>query len=71
MSLLSGQPNIEEVTNFVLHIVYNRPYKEKSLGESRYIILKTKRKSNKKKEMKFNTSKNLPPDQSSLKMKIL
>ena len=35
LTLLSGQPNIEEVTNFVLQIVYNRPYKEKSLGEWR------------------------------------
>ena len=35
LSLLSDQPNIEEVTNFVLHIGYNRPHKEKSLGESR------------------------------------
>ena len=26
LSLLSGQPNIEEATNFVLHIVYDRPY---------------------------------------------
>ena len=34
-------------------------------------MLKTKRKSNKKKQMKYNTSKDLPPDQSSLKMKIL
>ena len=34
LSLLSGQPNIDEVTDFVLHIVYNRPLKEKSPGES-------------------------------------
>ena len=34
LSLLSGQPNVEEVTNFVLRIVYNRPYKEKTMGES-------------------------------------
>ena len=71
MSLLSGEPNIEEVTNFVLHIVYNRLHREKSLRESRYNLLKTKRKSNRKKEMKYNTSKDLPPDQSLLKMKIV
>ena len=34
-------------------------------------MFKTKGKSNKKKEMKYNTSKDLPLDQSSLKMKIL
>ena len=42
LSLLSGQPNVERVTNFVLRIVYNRPYKEKSLRESRYNMFKTK-----------------------------
>ena len=71
LSLLSGEPYIEEVANFVLHVVYNRPHKEKSLRESRYNTLRTKRKSNKKKKMKYNTSKDLPPDHSSLKMKIL
>ena len=69
--MLSGEPNIEDVTNFVLHIVYNRLHREKSLRESRYNLLKTKRKSNRKKEMKYNTSKDLPPDQSLLKMKIV
>ena len=69
--LLSGQPNIEEVTNFVIHIVYNRPYKVKSLGESRYHILKAKRKTSEKKEKKYNTRNDLPPDQRSLKMKTL
>ena len=34
-------------------------------------MLKTKKKTNKKKGKKYNTSKDLPPDQSSLKMKIL
>ena len=34
-------------------------------------MLKTERKTNKKKEKKYNTSKDLPPDQCSLKMKIL
>ena len=42
LSLLSDQPKIEEVTNFVLHIGYNRPHKEKSLGESRFNMLKEK-----------------------------
>ena len=34
-------------------------------------MLKTKKKTNKRKGKKYNTSKDLPPDQSSLKMKIL
>ena len=42
LSLLSDQQIIEEVINFVLHIVYKRPYKEKCMGESRYNMLKTK-----------------------------
>ena len=70
LSFLSTQPNIEEVTNFALDIVYNRPYKEKSLGESRYNMLKTKKKTKKKKEKKYNIGKDFSPDQSSLKMKI-
>ena len=69
--LLSGQPNIEEVINFILRIVYNRSYKEKYLGKSRYNMLETKRKTNKKKQKKYDTSKDLPSDQTSLKMKIL
>ena len=69
--LLSGQRNIEEVINFILHIVYNRSYKEKYLGKSRYNMLETKRKTNKKKQKKYDTSKGLPSDQTSLKMKML
>ena len=71
LGLLSGQPNIDEVTDFVLHIVYNRPLKEKSPGESRYnMLIKKKNQTGRKKE-KNNTSKDLPPDQGLLKMKIL
>ena len=32
LSLPSGKPNISEVTDFVLHVVYNRQLKEKSPG---------------------------------------
>ena len=65
--MLSGVPNISEVTRFVLQIIYNRPLKEKSPGESRYNMLTSKKQSNKK----YPTSKALPPDQSSLKVDIL
>lgn len=47
--VIQNQPNIKEVTSFVQHIVSNRPYKEKCLGESRYNMLNTKRKTSKKK----------------------
>ena len=67
LSMIAGQPNINEVTKFVLHIIYNRPLKETSPGETRYKMLTTKNQSNKK----YPSSKCLPPDQSSLKMKIL
>lgn len=37
-SMRSYYANIEEVTHFVLHIVYNFPKREKSPGDSRYSI---------------------------------
>ena len=58
LTMLSGVPNISEVTRFVLQIIYNRPLKEKSPGESRYNMLTSKKQSNKK----YPTSKALPPD---------
>ena len=64
------EPNIKDVTEFVLRIVYNRPLKEKTLGEARYNILKTKKNDSKGRTI-YPSSKSLPPDQSSLKMKIL
>ena len=69
-SMLSTDPNIEEITEFVLRVVYNRPLKEKSLGEARYNMLKTKKK-DKTGKIIYPSSKSLAPDQSSLKMKIL
>ena len=49
-SILSGQPNIPEVTDFVLHIVCNRPKKEKTPGEARYTMLMQKKKMTKDKK---------------------
>ena len=71
LSLPSGKPNISEVTKFVLHVVYNRPLKEKNPGKPRYNMLMKKKKQTKSRKKKYTTSMELPPDQSLLKMKIL
>ena len=40
MSSMSADDfDIEKVTYFVLHIIYNRPKREKSSGDSRYAML--------------------------------
>ena len=66
-SLKTPNPNFLEVTEFVLHVIYNRPSNEKTPGDSRYAILFVKKGKNKR----FNDTKSLPPDQHSLNMKIL
>ena len=71
LSLLSDKSNGSEVTDFVLHVVYNRLLKEKAPGESRCNILTKKKKQTKSRKKEYNTSMKLPPSQSSLKMKIL
>ena len=53
--------------NFVLHIVYNRPNREKTPGENRYVMLFVK----KGKKKVFVQTKQLPPGDRSLRMKIL
>ena len=71
LSLPSGELNISEVTYFVLHVVYNMPLKEKTAGESRYNMLMKKKKQAKSRKKKYNTSMELSPNQSSLKIKLL
>ena len=71
LSLPSGEPNISEVTYFVLHVVYNMTLKEKTAGESRYNMLMKKKKQAKSRKKKYNTSMELSPNQSSLKIKLL
>ena len=67
LSLSSTNANLEDVIDFVLHVIYNRPYSETSPGESRYAMLFKG-----KKELRtFNSLQILPPDSKSLKMKIL
>ena len=67
-SLSTDVIDVDDVTDFVLRVVYNRPNIEKTLGESRYAMLLVK---NKKGGKKFTDTKRLPPDASSLKMKIM
>lgn len=69
-SISSGEPDIIDVIDFVLHIVYNRPLKEKTPWEASYNMM-MKKKQTKDRKKKYSTTKDLPLDQSSLKMKIL
>ena len=66
-SLKTPNPNFLEVTDFVLHVIYNWPSNEKIPGDSHYAMLFLKKGKNKI----FNNTKSLPPDQHSLNMKIL
>ena len=61
---------IADVMEFVLRIVFNRPKKEKPLGESRCIMMTSKMKKMDGK-ITYPSSKNLPPDEALMKMKIL
>ena len=58
--------DLKKVTYFVLHVIYNRPKREKSPGDRRYAMLYAG-----KGKKKFAPTKSLPPDQKSLTMKIL
>ena len=66
-SMKSENVDIPAVIKFILQIIYNRSKTEKKPGETHYRMLILK-KGNKK---KFSFNKSIPPDQSSLKMKIL
>ena len=65
-SMNTDHVDIEKVTYFVLHIIYNCPKQEKSPEHSRYSMLYVG-----KGKKKFAPTKSLPPDQKSLTMKIL
>ena len=58
--------NMNEVTRFILKVIYNRPEKEFSPGESRYNMLLKRKASSKT----FPSSEAWPPDQKSLDMKV-
>ena len=60
-SMNTDHVDIEKVTYILLHVIYNRPKREKSLGDLCW----------KRRKKKVCTYKSLPPDQKSLTMKIL
>ena len=62
----NGNADVDKVIDFVLHIIYNRPLREKKPGDSRYAMLFVK----KGKKTKFAPTKSLPPDYNSLFQKI-
>ena len=65
-SLDSTDADVDKVIDFTLHVIYNRPKKEKTPGDSRYAMLF----SGKGKKRKFTPFKRLPPDEKSLKCAI-
>ena len=67
LSMNTDHADFEKVTDFILHIIYNRPEWEKSPGDCRYAMLYV----GKGEKRKFSATKLLPPDQKSLNMKIL
>ena len=64
-SLGSESVNMDDVIDFILRIIYNRPLTEKTPGESRHRMLLTARRSKDRKK-KYPSSKAIVPDQSSL-----
>ena len=66
-SLVTVIVDVAQIIDFALHIVYNRPKREKTSGESRYTMLFVK----KERKKVFVQTKQLPPDERSLCMKIL
>ena len=65
--LATVRVDVAQIIDFVLHMVYNRPEREKAPGESRYTMLFVKKG---KKKVLVQT-KQLPPYERSLLMKIL
>ena len=66
-SLATVRVEVAQIIDFVLHIVYNLPKREKTPGESKYAMLFVK----KGKKKVFIQRKQLPPDKRSLRMKLL
>ena len=66
-SLGTLEPDVKKISDFVIHTMYNRPIKENSLSESRSAMLFVKQKGKKR----FRSTTQIPPDENSLKMKIL
>ena len=67
-SLGSIEPNFEDLTKFVLNTIYNRPLHETSPTSSRVAMLSTG--NGKRKNIRYRSTKAIPPDTNSLHMKI-
>ena len=65
-TLGTNDPDITKITDFILHTVYNRPLREKSPTDARVAMLREV----KGKKQKYRSTKAVPPDVSSLNMKI-
>ena len=65
LSLYTPYFLFEDIIDFVLHIIYNRPKKEENLIDSRYAMIYTRKGKNKK----FASTKKIPPDERSLLQK--
>lgn len=66
-SLVTPRVDVAQSIDFVLHIVFEKPEREMTPGESRSAMLFVK----KGKKKVFVQTKQLPPDKKSLRMKIL
>ena len=62
LSLYSQNVVFDDIVDYVIHIIYNRPKKEKSLLDSRYAMIYV----GKGKKKKFASTKKIPPDEQSL-----
>ena len=66
-SLGRQYPNLNEIIDFVIHTIYNRPKKEETLKDTRIAMFLVK----KGKKTDYNSTKLIPPDKEMMKMKIL
>ena len=65
-TLAQPHARCEEIIDFILHVIYNRPKREKTPGDSRYAMMM----SGKGKKKKFTPSQRLPPDSKSMQCDI-
>ena len=59
LSLNTERVEVTDVTDFIIHIVYNRPKSEKTAAQSRYATAIKMNKIGKK----FNNNKQIPPEE--------
>ena len=65
LSLYTPNFVFEDIIDFVIHVIYNRPKKEKNLIDSQYAMIYV----GKGKNRKFASTKKIPPDEKSLLQK--